>query len=147
MHGWEGQPFDEVAELTMKRDPRLYPVCCVTGDDTHEYIQWFRNVTETAHYLSRMEPQRWGYRQAELIQHKTELQSVLTQVDVRGFHEDIRQAFNEVTEPTYRIVWWGAFDTFREAIDGPPARLRAELGEPPDLESLVEALRRRAEQL
>jgi hypothetical protein len=144
MHGWEGQPFDEVAELTMKRDPRLYPVCCVTGNDAQQYIQWFRNVTETSHYLSRMEPQRWGYRQAQLIQHKTELQSVLTQVDVKGFQEDLRQAFNQVTEPIYRIVWWGAFDSFRHAPEGPPASLRAELGDPQDIESLVAALRERA---
>lgn len=144
MHGWEGRPFDDVAQLTMKRDPRRYPVCCVTGNDSVEYIQWFRNVTETSHFLSRMEPQRWGYRQAELIHHKTELQSVLTQVDVKGFQEDLRQAFNAITEPTYRIVWWGAFDSFREYSEGAPARLRTELGDPPDLEALVDALRERA---
>lgn len=144
MHGWEGQPFDDVAQLTMKRDPRLYPVGCVTGNDTREYIQWFRTVSETSHYLSRMEPQRWGFRQAELIQHKTELQAALTQVDVKGFHEEIRQAFNAITEPTYRIVWWGAFDTLRFDPSGFPARLRSELGDPTDVESLIAALRERA---
>lgn len=147
MHGWEGKPFDDVARLTMKRDPRRFPVCCVTGDDHHDYIQWFRNVSETSHYLSRMEPQRWGFRKAELIQHKTQLQSVLTQVDVKGFQEELRQTFNAITEPTYRIVWWGAFDSFRQAPDGFPARMRTELGNPADVETLVQALRERARRM
>jgi hypothetical protein len=94
-----------------------------------------------------MEPQRWGFRKADLIQHKTQLQSVLTQVDVKGFQEELRQTFNAITEPTYRIVWWGAFDSFRQAPDGFPARMRTELGNPADVETLVQALRERARRM
>lgn len=145
MFGWEGRPFDDIARLTLKRDPRRYRVGCATGDDEREYVQWFRTVPELVQFLLRMEPQRWGIRQAALIDHKSRLQPVLTEVDVKGLQEPLREALNAVTEPTYRIVWWGAFETLCRATQGWPGRLRQAAGaEPGDQDTVAEYLRERA---
>ncbi len=109
MHAWEGRPFEDIAPLTTRRDPRRYPVGCVTGDGHAEVIQWFRSVPELVQYLLRMEPQRWGFREAKLIEIKPRLQPVLTTVDVMGLSEPSRTALNAETKPAYRILWWGGF--------------------------------------
>lgn len=120
-HGWEGKPFDEVAKLAQRRDPRRYPVGCATGNGHRGVIQWFLTVPELVQYLLRMEPQRWGYRGAALIELKPRLQAVLTGVDVLGLSEDARARLNTVTEPGYRIEWWGSFSQLL-AAEGPWSR-------------------------
>lgn len=123
MHAWEGRPFEDIAPLAARRDPRRYPVGCVTGDGDVEVVQWFRTVPELVQYLLRMEPQRWGFRQAKLIAIKPRLQPVLTTVDVTGLTEPSRVALNAETEPAYRILWWGDFGALLAGRDPWSSRL------------------------
>lgn len=125
MHGWEGKAFEDIATLTLKRDPERYPFGFASGDGHREYLQWFRNLPEMTQYLARMEPQRWGLQGAQLITMKEGLQEALTGVDVFGLSEDARQGLNELTAPHYRILWWGTFDRLVAGGDAWSAALLA----------------------
>lgn len=116
-YGWEGKPFEDVAPITRRRDPRRFPVGCATGDGRTQVIQWFLTVPELVQYLLRMEPQRWGVRRAALIELKPRLQAVLTGVDVLGLSERARAELNAITEPRYRIAWWGSYSQLLAAED------------------------------
>jgi hypothetical protein len=149
MHAWEGKPFEDIAPLTARRDPRRYPLGCVTGDGRTEVIQWFRSMPELSQYLLRMEPQRWGYRQADLIALKAKLEPALTMVDVMGLSEATRAAVNAVTEPAYHILWWGEFNRLAEGSDPWSQRLLTaaearHLADGPRIDALVSYLRQRA---
>lgn len=123
MHGWEGRPFADIERLTRKRDPRRFPVGCVTAAGDAEVVQWFRNIPELSQFLRRMEPQRWGLQGPALIDLKTALEPVLTRVDVFGLTEDNRAAHNRVTAEHYAVIWWGSLDELLAATEGWPACL------------------------
>lgn len=127
MYGWEGKNFQQVAEITVKRDPRRFSHGCATAtpDGTTEVIQWFRSVAELTQYLTRMEPQRWGMKIGDLIAVKPRLVDVLTPVDVIGCNDKARAAYNACVWPFFQIVWWGTFDALLQADDSWPAALRA----------------------
>ena len=117
MHAWEGQSFNDVHLLTQRRDPRRFQVGCATSDGTHLALQWFRNMPEISQWLRRMEPQRWALRGSDLIAIKSELEPILTRVDVYGLEEESRVGHNAVTSAHYRILWWGDFATFAAGGD------------------------------
>lgn len=108
MHEWEGRPFDDIAALCARRDPRRYPFGCVTaGPAAREVLQWFRSIAEMEGFLWRMEPQRWGLRLGELAAFKSRTETVLTGLDVEGAVESLREAHNALSRPLFEIRWWG----------------------------------------
>lgn len=128
MHAWEGQNFSDVSELTQRRDPRRFQVGCATSDGGATILQWFRNMPEISQWLRRMEPQRWALRGPALIAIKSQLEPILTRVDVYGLEEDSRIAHNAITTGHYEILWWGDFSTFAAAGDAFCARFMAAEG-------------------
>ncbi|EAR20722.1 hypothetical protein NB231_12566 [Nitrococcus mobilis Nb-231] len=126
MYAWEGKKFQDVAEITVKRDPQRFRHGCATASaDGTEIIQWFRSVAELTQYLTRMEPRRWGMKMGDLIAVKPRLVDVLTPVDVIGYNDKAQAAYNACVHPYFRIVWWGTFDELLEAEDTWPAALLA----------------------
>lgn len=126
MYGWEGKSFQQVAEITVKRDPRRFKHGCATADlEGTEVIQWFRSVAELTQYLTRMEPQRWGMKLGDLIAVKPRLVDVLTPVDATGCNDRAQAAYNACVHPFFRIVWWGTFDELLAGDDTWPATLLA----------------------
>lgn len=126
MYAWEGKKFQDVATITIKRDPRRFRHGCATvGSDGTEAIQWFRSIAELTQYLIRMEPQRWGMKMGDLIAVKPRLTDVLTPVDVIGCNDKARAAYNACVHPFFRIVWWGTFEELLEAQTAWPAKLLA----------------------
>ncbi|MDN5849784.1 MAG: hypothetical protein L0H63_09140 [Nitrococcus sp.] len=126
MYGWEGKKFQQVAEITVKRDPRRFNQGCTTaGSDGTEVIQWFRSVAELTQYLTRMEPMRWGMKLGDLIAVKPRLVDVLTPVDVIGCNDKALAAYNSCVHPFFQIVWWGTFEQLLEADATWPATLLA----------------------
>lgn len=126
MYAWEGKKFQDVATVTIKRDPRRFTHGCATaGSDGSEVIQWFRSVAELTQYLLRMEPQRWGMKMGDLIAVKPRLTDVLTPVDVIGCNDRAKAAYNACVHPFFRIVWWGTFEKLLEAETSWPAKLLA----------------------
>jgi hypothetical protein len=75
-----------------------------------------------------MEPQRWALRGPALIAIKSQLEPILTRVDVYGLEEDSRIAHNAITTGHYEILWWGDFSTFAAAGDAFSARFMAAEG-------------------
>lgn len=114
MHAWEGRPFDDIASLCARRDPRRYPLGCLTADAEREVLQWFRDARELSAFLWRMEPQRWGLRLGELAEFKQATQEVFVGLDVFGPTDAARLAHNRLSEPRFAIVWWGRFEDLRE---------------------------------
>ncbi len=117
-------------------------------------LQWFRNRSELAHYLWRIEPQRWGFRQAALIDIKDHTQDMIAAIEVVGLAEPVREALNHITAPAFEIHWWGSFEELKASPDGAPSSVRAAYrtahggsggGVLPDEEAalLIEFLRRR----
>ncbi|HET8700328.1 MAG TPA: hypothetical protein VFL97_01500 [Nitrococcus sp.] len=126
MYCWEGKNFQQVAEITIKRDPRRFSQGCATaGPDGTEVIQWFRSVAELTQYLTRMEPRRWGMKIGDLIAVKPRLVDVLTPVDVIGCNDKAQAAYNACVHPFFRIIWWGTFDELLEGGGSWPATLLA----------------------
>ena len=124
MYAWEGKRFEQVAEITVKRDPRRYKYGCATaGPNETEVIQWFRSLGELTQYLIRMEPQRWGMKLGDLIAVKPRLVDVLTPVDVIGCNEKARTAYNACVWPFFWIAWWGTFNELLEGQGRWPASL------------------------
>lgn len=124
MYGWEGRPFDDIAALAARRDPRRYPMGCLTGGrsggDGRHVLQWFRHVGEMTAFLIRMEPQRWGVSLANLIELKSRTGEILTIADVEGPTEPVRIAHNAVTAPAFEILWWGSWDALLSGGEGWP---------------------------
>lgn len=127
MYGWEGKNFRQVAEITIKRDPQRFSHGCATAssDGATEVIQWFRSVAELTQYLTRMEPQRWGMKLGDLIAVKPRLVDVLTPVDVIGYNDKARMAYNACVWPFFQVAWWGTFDELLAGNDTWPATLLA----------------------
>lgn len=126
MYGWEGKNFQEVAGVTVKRDPRRFRHGCATANlEGTEVIQWFRSVAELTQYLTRMEPQRWGMKIGDLIAVKPRLVDVLTPVDVIGCNEKARMAYNACVWPFFQILWWDTFDALLEGSSTWPATVLA----------------------
>ncbi|MDR9433425.1 MAG: hypothetical protein RI539_07715 [Spiribacter sp.] len=117
MHAWEGQNFDDVQAIPQRRDPRQFQVGCATHNGRTIVLQWFRNMPEISQWLRRMEPQRWGLKGPALIEIKSQLEPVLTQVDVYGLREASRQTHNATTAEHYTIAWWGDFAAFAAGRD------------------------------
>jgi hypothetical protein len=127
MYAWEGRPFDDIAILCARRDPRRYPLGCLTagpGSEPPPVLQWFRDRPELSAFLHRMEPQRWGIRLNRLTDFKTRSQSVFVQLDVFGPSDELREAHNAISRPAFEIRWWGGFDALRSTAQPQPAALR-----------------------
>jgi hypothetical protein len=125
MHAWEGQNFSDVDQLTQRRDPRRFQLGCATSNGQRTILQWFRNMPEISQWLRRMEPQRWALRGPALIAIKSQLEPILTRVDVYGLEEASRTAHNAITDAHYEILWWGDFATFASGSDAFSARFLA----------------------
>ena len=135
MHAWEGRAFEDIATLCIRRDPRRYPVGCVTGRPGHEspeVLQWFRHVGELAAFLWRMEPQRWGLRLGDLADFKTRIEPIVVRLDVEGTQDGLREAHNSISRPRFEVRWWGSFADLRAARGewawGAVERFRASTG-------------------
>lgn len=127
MYAWEGRPFDDIATLCARRDPRRYPIGCLTagtGPEPPPVLQWFRDRPELSAFLHRMEPRRWGIRLDRLPEFKARTQGVFVQLDVFGPTEQLRLAHNALSLPAFEIRWWGNFGALRSADDPLPAALR-----------------------
>ena len=152
LHIWEGQNFADVDLLVQLRDPRRFTLGCATGNGETVVLQWFRNMPEIAQWLRRMEPQRWGLKGPALIHIKTELEPVLTGVDVYGLSETSRQAHNRITDAHYRVEWWGDYETLACAADEWSRQflerheiLPSDQKDPERLEQVAQALRQRVD--
>lgn len=127
MHAWEGRPFDDIARLCARRDPRKYPIGCLTAggnDSPAPVLQWFRDRTELSAFLHRMEPQRWGIRLDRLTTFKVRTENVFVHMDVLGPTEPLREAHNVISRPDFEIRWWGEFNDLRFGDEPLPAALR-----------------------
>lgn len=126
MYGWEGRPFDDIARLCLRRDPRRYPWGLLTAAGEREALQWFRDPRELSGFLRRMEPQRWGIRLADLVEFKACTEELFVQLDVFGPSEELRQAHNALSLPAFEVRWWGSFEQLC-ADGGAAAGLRQRL--------------------
>jgi len=126
MYAWEGRAFEDIARLCARRDPRRYPVGMATAaprEDTPVVLQWFKEPSELAAFLWRMEPQRWGLRGLALTEHKNDGEAALIPVPTLGLTEQIRQAHNRISLPGFGVVWWGRWEELLAARNGWPRQV------------------------
>ena len=130
MYEWEGQELARASRICAERDPRRFRTALLTRGTTPsgesvEVLQWFRNRSELAHYLWRIEPQRWGFRQATLIDFKDRTQDMIAAIEVVGLDEPVREALNKAASPVFEIHWWGTFEELKSSPDGTASSFRA----------------------
>ena len=130
MYEWEGQELSRASRICAERDPRRFRTALLTRGTTPEgkpaeVLQWFRNRSELAHYLWRIEPQRWGFRQATLIDLKDRTQDIIAAIEVVGLAEPVREALNKAASLAFEIHWWGTFEALKASPEATPKSLRA----------------------
>ena len=119
MFPWEGEDIDAIEALMATRDPRRYRLGLVTRNlETGQHsCAWFSGRSELGHYLARVEPRRHGLEGLDYIRVRDRLQDTLAALEIRGTDPRLRASVNGLTEPVFRVAWWGTLESLRQGED------------------------------
>ena len=127
MYEWEGESLEVASGICAERDPRHFRTALLTqgpGIPPPQALQWFRSRSELAHYLWRIEPQRWRFEAASLIRFKDKTQDLVAALEVVGLVDSLREAFNSIAADAFQIMWWGTFEDVKSAAQPWPTAVR-----------------------
>ncbi|MEN9417793.1 MAG: hypothetical protein RI988_1413 [Pseudomonadota bacterium] len=109
----------QAGEAALRRDPRASPYGFLAGGafvhEGTEVFMWFDSPQEIVTHLLDVEPLLLPSlaEGADIEAYRDRIRAPLEQLQMQGFSDAARLAFNEAAEGCMHIDWWGEFDELR----------------------------------